>query len=63
MTSPGSTGLGDSKCVGQLSSTSSRKSSRYRYMGALLVALVGVRAASVHGAGRPPFEAEAGHAG
>ena len=54
MRSSTSTALADSKCVGQLSSKSSRYFSRYRFMGALLgLAVVGM--ASITRAGRPPI--------
>lgn len=63
MTSPAMTSLRDSKCVGLLSSQSSKKSSLYRYMGVLLGA-VGVGTVSVHPqVGRPPFAVEVGYVG
>lgn len=55
MTSPTSTSLGDSKCVGLLSSKSSRYCNRYRFMGAL-PGLCGVGTSSISRAGRPPIQ-------
>jgi anti-sigma factor RsiW len=47
--------------IGPMSHPATGAKAMFCFMGALLVALVGVRAASVHRAGRPPFVSARGN--